>query len=116
VADGCVVEGSLSECVVGVRSNIGKGSKLEHTIMMGADYFESEESRARHQARGEPAIGVGSGCVIKRAIIDKNARVGNNVRLSPEGKPDMWQQGALFVRDGVIIVTKNGVVPDGTVV
>ena len=116
VADGCVVEGSLSECVVGVRSNIGKGSKLEHTVMMGADYFETEEARQRHLARGIPALGVGSGCVIKRAIIDKNARVGNNVKLSPEGKPDMWQQGALFVRDGVIIVTKNGVVPDGTVV
>ena len=115
VADGCVVEGSLDECVIGVRSNIGKGSKLEHTVMMGADYFETEESRQRHRARGEPSLGVGSGCVIKRAIIDKNARVGNNVRLSPEGKPDMWQQGAIFVRDGVLIVTKNGVVPDGTV-
>jgi glucose-1-phosphate adenylyltransferase len=117
VADGCVVEGGrMEQCVIGVRSNIGESTTLEQVVMMGADYFETDADLQRNRARGVPNVGVGSNCVIKRAIIDKNARVGNNVKLSPEGKPDMWQQGAIFVRDGVLVVMKNGVVPDGTVV
>jgi glucose-1-phosphate adenylyltransferase len=83
--------------------------------MMGADVFEDEEDRAENRALNRPDLGVGSNCRIENAIIDKNARIGNNVTLSPDGKPDLHQEGDILVRDGVVIVMKGGVVPDGTV-
>ena len=118
LSDGCILTNAeLNRCVVGLRSIINDGTKLENVVMMGADEYElSDELRADHRPAGLPPLGVGKNCHIRNAIIDKNARIGNNVRLSPDGKPDMWEQGALFVRDGVIIVTKNGIVPDNTVI
>jgi len=106
---------TINHAIIGVRSHVGDGTSLERVVMMGADVYESNADRQRNLARGMPLIGVGKNCVIKNAIIDKNARIGDNVKLSPEGKPDLWQQGDLFVRDGVIVVGKHGVVPSGTV-
>jgi glucose-1-phosphate adenylyltransferase len=117
ISDGCTLDGTvLNHCVVGVRSITGAGTKLDHVVLMGADFYEDDEARRTNRAHGVPDVGVGQNCVIERAIIDKNARIGNNVRLSPAKKPDLWQQGPVFVRDGVLIVTKGGVVPDGTIV
>jgi glucose-1-phosphate adenylyltransferase len=117
VAAGTVMTGAkVDHAIIGVRSVVNQGSVLEHVVMMGSDSFEGDDARARNRKCGQPDMGVGKNCVIHRAIIDKNARIGDNVKLSPEGKPDMWEQGALYVRDGVIVVTKNGVVPSGTVV
>ncbi len=117
VAAGSVLRAKkISHTIIGVRSIVGEGTSFDHVVMMGADQFENERDRARNRERKIPEIGVGKNCDIRHAIIDKNARIGDNVKLSPEGKPDMWQQGDLFVRDGVIIVTKGGVVPSGTVV
>ena len=99
-----------------MRSHIGDGTSFERVVMMGADQFETPRELERNRAKGLPDIGVGKNCAIKHAIIDKNARIGENVKISPEGKPDQWQQGDLYVRDGVIVVCKNGVVPSGTVV
>jgi len=106
----------INHAIIGVRSHIGNGTSFERVVMMGADQFETPRDQARNRAKGLPDIGVGQNCVIKHAIIDKNARIGDNVKLSPDGKPDQWQQGDLYVRDGVIVVCKNGVVPSGTVV
>jgi glucose-1-phosphate adenylyltransferase len=106
----------ITDAIIGVRSHIGEGTTFERVIMMGADQYETEADRRRNRAAGIPDTGVGKNCVVRNAIIDKNAHIGDNVRLSPDGKPDQWQQGDLFVRDGVIIVAKNGVVPSGTVV
>lgn len=83
---------------------------------MGADDFESDAQRKENKDLQRPDIGVGENCYIENAIIDKNARIGNNVRLTPEGKPDMFAQGDVIVRDGVLVVTKSGIVPDGTVI
>lgn len=115
VADGCIIEDAeLRRCVVGVRSHINRGASLENVVMMGQDEFESPDDRARNRAAGLPDMGIGAGTRIERAIIDKNARIGADVRLSPKGLPDGWEQGDLMVRDGVLVVIKNGVVPDRT--
>ena len=117
IGDGCIITDSyLKRCVVGIRSVLREGARLENVIMMGADYFEDESDRLNNQAIGIPDIGVGMNCEIKSAIIDKGARIGHNVRLSPEGKPDGFEQDGIFVRDGVLVVTKNAVVPDNTAV
>ena len=83
---------------------------------MGSDFFEDDEDRELNRNLQRPDVGVGENCHIENAIIDKGARIGNNVRLSPEGKPDMFEQDDIMVRDGVLLVLKNGVVPDGTVI
>jgi glucose-1-phosphate adenylyltransferase len=111
---GILTEASLERVVVGVRSVIGRGTKFKNVVMMGADIFEDEDDRARNRSLGRPDVGVGENCVIEEAIIDKNARIGSNVKLSPHGKPDMFQSGDVIVRDGVLVVQKGAVIPDGT--
>ena len=116
VGDGCIITDSyLKRCVIGIRSVLREGTRLENVIMMGSDAFESGEDRRRNREQGIPDVGVGMNCEIKSAIIDKGARIGDNVKLSPEGKPDMYERNGVFVRDGIVIVTKNSVVPDNTV-
>lgn len=117
MAGGCIItESNLERVVIGVRSVIHSGTTMRNVVMMGGDVFETEEDRETNSELQRPNIGVGRDCHIENAIIDKNARIGNNVRLSPEGKPDMFQEGDVIVRDGVLLVIKGGVVPDGTVI
>lgn len=117
ISNGCIISDTqIDRCMIGVRSRIAGGSYLRNVVMMGCDFFESDEDRAHNKAHGLPDAGVGRNVHIEQAIIDKNARIGDNVKLSPKGKPDLWEQGDVFVRDGVLIVNKNGVVPDGTVI
>jgi glucose-1-phosphate adenylyltransferase len=117
IAGGCIItECDFQRAVIGVRSIVGEGTRFKNVVMMGADFFENAEDRQQNRDLQRPDIGVGKNCHIANAIIDKNARIGNNVRLSPEGKPDMFEEGDVIVRDGVLLVVKNGVVPDGTVI
>ncbi len=117
LSDGCILTNAeLNHCVIGLRSIVNDGTRLENVVMMGADQYEISEDAKDTRKKGVPPLGVGKNCHIRNAIIDKNARIGDNVRLSPEGKPDMWEQGPIFVRDGVVIVTKGGLVPDNTVI
>lgn len=104
----------MKRSVLGVRSNVGKGCVLEDVVMMGSDWLESEDDRMDNIKHNRPNFGIGKNCKITRAIIDKNARIGDNVELSPEGKPEGWGEGDLFVRDGILIVMKSGIVPSGT--
>ena len=109
-ASGCMVgQSDFNRCVLGVRSIIQDGCVFDHVVMMGADNYEVELS---HKIR----VGVGSDSKIKNAIIDKNARIGRNVSLSPSGVEDGWADAGenIYVRDGILVVVKNGVVPDGT--
>ncbi len=116
VGDGCIITDSyLKRCVIGIRSVLREGARLENVVMMGSDFFESSSDRKANAEKGIPDIGVGMNCEIKNAIIDKGVRIGDNVRLNPEGKPDGFEKDGLFVRDGILIVTKNTVVPDNTV-
>jgi glucose-1-phosphate adenylyltransferase len=84
--------------------------------MMGSDYYETEESVAQHRSQGKPSIGIGQKTMIETAIIDKNARVGNGCAISPAGKPRDMDHPLYFIRDGIVIIPKNGTVPDGTVI
>ena len=119
VASGAMVgRANLTRCVLGVRSIVADGCKLENVVMMGADHYERDSVRVEKRDRlGLPALGVGENSTVTNAIIDKNARIGKGVRLSPKGCEDGWvdESKGLFVRDGVLVVLKNAVVPDGTV-
>jgi glucose-1-phosphate adenylyltransferase len=112
ISDGCIIENArIERCVLGIRSIIQSGSSLKNTIMMGADFYGAEV----HQAPDDiPAIGIGRNCSINGAIIDKNARIGDHVVISPEGKSQDLDGDGYYIRDGIVVVPKNSVIPNGT--
>ena len=89
---------------------------MNRVIILGCDYYESEESILKHEGEGKPRIGIGANCKIENAIIDKNARIGNNVTISPAGKPENVDHELYYIRDGIVIIPKNAVIPHGTVI
>lgn len=115
IADGCrITEATIERCVIGLRSVIRSGSVLRNTIHMGADFLESEDDLAEAAEQGLPPVGVGRNCQIDGAIIDKNARIGDDVHITPQtGKEDTETENYL-IRDGVVVVPKNAVIPAGT--
>jgi glucose-1-phosphate adenylyltransferase len=117
VSEGGILMGAeIERSVVGIRSRIGQGTHIRHSLILGADYYESLEEIDRAQAKGLPPLGIGQEAVIERAIVDKNARVGRGVRiLNAEGIHEKDGVG-YYIRDGIVIVPKGGVVPDGAVI
>src|SRR5207245_94029 len=110
ISDGCIIsDAHLERCVVGIRSIIQSGATVRNSIVMGADYFEQD----RDEDSGRPPIGIGRNCVIDRAIIDKNARIADGAVITPEGKPANFDADNYFIRDGIVIVPKNAVIPAG---
>jgi glucose-1-phosphate adenylyltransferase len=117
LCDGCIVNGAhLEHAVIGIRSIIGTGCKISRTVMMGCDYYESMESIQAYEAQGLPRIGIGKNARIENAIIDKNARIGDDVVITPAGKPDSVDHPLYYIRDGIVIIPKNAVIPSGTVI
>jgi glucose-1-phosphate adenylyltransferase len=117
ISDGCIINKSnVNHSIVGVRSIIDEGSSLNRTIMLGCDYYESDASIRQYAARSLPRIGIGRNTSVENAIIDKNARIGENCRISPAGKPEKVDHPQFYIRDGIVIIPKNGVIPHGTVI
>ena len=117
VADGCIINyASISNSIVGLRMVVGAGTELNRVISLGSDYYESQESVEQHEREGKPRIGIGANCKIENAIIDKNARIGNNVKISPAGKPEKVDHELYYIRDGIVIIPKNAIIPHGTVI
>jgi len=117
ISDGCILNHArIEHSIVGVRSLVDTGSSLHRTILLGCDYFESDQSIQQNEAAGRPRIGVGKNTRIENAIIDKNARIGDNCVISPAGKPENADHPLYFIRDGIVIIPKNGTIPHGTVI
>jgi glucose-1-phosphate adenylyltransferase len=117
ISDGCILNHSrISHSIVGVRSIVGPGTELTRVILLGCDYYESRESIEANKQAKRPRIGVGINAKIENAIIDKNARIGDNVIISPAGKPENVDHPLYFIRDGIVIIPKSGILPDGTVI
>src|SRR5205814_10607295 len=116
-SDGCIINSAtISHSIVGIRSVVGAGSELNRVVLMGGDYYESHHSILENAMMGNPRIGIGQNTRIENAIIDKSARIGDNVRISPAGKPEEVDHALYYVRDGVVIIPKNGVIPHGMVI
>jgi glucose-1-phosphate adenylyltransferase len=117
ISDGCILNHArIAHCVIGIRSIVGAGSALHRAIVLGSDFYESAESIHQNEAEGRPRIGIGTNTRIENAIIDKNARIGNDVSISPAGKPENADHPLYYIRDGVVIIPKGGVVPHGTTI
>jgi glucose-1-phosphate adenylyltransferase len=119
ISDGCIINGAkVTNSVIGLRSRISKGVQMDASFMMGADFSQTFEEMRSDRDRGLPRVGIGEGTVIRHAIIDKNARIGSNARLFNEAGTTEADGpgGSYYIRDGIIIVPKNAVIPDGTVI
>ena len=114
LADGCIInDAQVERSVVGVRSRIQAGATIRSSLVMGADFYDSPDRRPRP---GAPVMGIGHGTYIEGTIVDKNARIGDEVRISPQGKPDFLDGPNFYIRDGVVIIPKNAVIMSGTVI
>jgi glucose-1-phosphate adenylyltransferase len=109
-----VVQAEIDHAVIGIRSRVGKGSVIRESLVLGADYYETLEELERNNARGIPPVGVGDDTVVERAIVDKNARIGRGCRIVNRDKVEVADGDGYYIREGIVIVPKNAVIPDGT--
>jgi glucose-1-phosphate adenylyltransferase len=117
ISDGCVIhQAKITRSVVGIRSLLDSGAELHRTVLLGCDYYESDEAVELNKVTGRPRIGIGKNTRIENAIIDKNARIGDHCVITPSGKPDCVDHELYYIRDGIVIIPKNGCIPHGTVI
>ncbi|MCK5004593.1 MAG: glucose-1-phosphate adenylyltransferase [Candidatus Aminicenantes bacterium] len=108
ISEGAIIDDSIiSNCVIGVRSIIKKGTNLERVIMMGADFYSNQVKEEKEE------VGVGERCRLKNVIIDKNVRIGDDVVIDYKGK-NQPEGDDLHIVDGIVVLSKNAVVPSGT--
>jgi len=112
IADGCIItDAHIDRSIIGIRSVIESGTTIRNSVLMGAGFYEAE---AWEPKPGAPPLGIGRHCHIEGAIIDKNSRIGEEVVITPNGKPANMDAENYFIRDGVVVVSKGAVIPNGT--
>ncbi len=117
IAEGSIINASrIEQSVVGIRSRIGHGTTVVNTYIMGNDYYETIDEMEVNTKKGLPMIGIGERCYIKDAIIDKNCRIGNDVRINGGKHLANTDHSLYAVKDGIIVVKKMAVLPDGFVI
>jgi glucose-1-phosphate adenylyltransferase len=115
ISDGCLIEpGAVIEnSVIGLRCRIGKNVTIRNSVLMGADFFQNDDELQADQATGTPHIGIGEGSFIEGAIVDKNCRIGRNVHVTPKSISQSPSAAGLVAEEGVIVIPKDTVLPDG---
>ena len=113
---GRIQEATIRDSVIGLRSIIGERVTVQRTVMMGADFFETEKEIGENDRLGRVHIGIGSGSVIEGAIVDKNARIGQHVIIRQFQDREDEDHENWVSREGIVIVPKNAVIPDGTII
>jgi len=116
VADGSMIEPDavIEGSIIGVRCRIGRGVTVRDSIIMGNDLYETPEQFAAHGVEGQPPLGIGEGSHVEGAIVDKNCRIGRNVYVAnPQGLENTDETAHGMIRDGVVVLSKDTVLPDG---
>jgi glucose-1-phosphate adenylyltransferase len=118
VSDGCVIQAGtrIEHSVVGVRSRIGHNAVLRDSYIIGSDRFETDAERTANRARGIPDLIVGDNTVIERAIVDKDCRIGSNVRIVNQRGLTDAEGDNYVIRDGIVVIPRGAIVSDGTVI
>ena len=117
LAEGSIIDDSeLDRTIVGIRSIISNGSRVYQSVLMGADFYESDVLRAENEQSGVPNVGIGEKCLIQNAIIDKNARIGDNAVIANTKNVDNYDSDNYYIRDGIVIVPKDATIPPDTVI
>jgi glucose-1-phosphate adenylyltransferase len=113
VAEGCYVDrATIEQSIVGIRTNIQAGASIRRSVLLGADFYD-DDAPVGH---GAPRLGIGKDVVLDRVIVDKNARVGDGARLTNPGGIQDTNGDGYYIRNGVIVVPKNGTIAPGRVV
>ena len=118
ISDGCAIGAgsTISRCVLGVRTQIGKQVTLKNSVIIGADRYESAQEKDGNERRGLPSLGVGAGSTIVNAILDKDARIGAGVEIVNKEKVQNGEGKNFVICDGIVVIPKSAVVLDGTVI
>ena len=118
LAEGCLIRDSdIRESVIGLRSVIGPDVRIARAVIMGADFYETPDRQAENRRLDRPDVGIGRGSTIEGAIVDKNARIGEGVIIRPHPPDEDLVEGEGYViRGGIVVIPKNAVIPDGTVI
>jgi glucose-1-phosphate adenylyltransferase len=117
LADGSIIDRSeITRSIIGLRSIVRAGTKIETSIIMGANYYESAEQITQNAQQGIPPFGIGSRCLIRNAIIDKNARIGDDVVLVNRDGVEHADAENYCIRDFIIVVPRSAVIPAGTII
>ena len=117
LAEGSIIDDSeLDRTIVGIRSIISNGSRIYQSVLMGADFYESDTLKAENTQAGIPHVGIGRKCLIQNAIIDKNARIGDNAVIANTKNVDNFDADNYYIRDGIVIVPKDATILPGTVI
>jgi glucose-1-phosphate adenylyltransferase len=108
----------VKRSVIGIRSRVETGCVIDNALLMGADYYESPTQRLENLANGIVPLGVGANSTIQKAIVDKNARIGRNVRIvNRDHVLEATREDLGFViQNSIVVVIKNATIPDGTVI
>ena len=116
ISEGCIItDAKFNKSVVGVRSIINEGTEFDGVIMMGADYYDTEEEKEANKKAGKPSTGIGKNCKIANTIIDKNAKIGDNCKIGVSGKKyEDGDHGSFYSADGIIVIRKGAVISSGT--
>jgi len=119
IGEGCILKNCrIHHSVLGIRSRIEEGCVIEDTLIMGSDFYEPFAERQSGRKRGIVSLGIGRDTMVRRAIIDKNARIGENVKILNKDRVEESnrENEGFYIRNGIVVVLKNGVIPDGTVI
>lgn len=119
IGEGCIIKNcTIHHSVVGLRSWIAEGAIVEDALLMGADYYETDEQRDNLAAKGGVPVGIGRNSHIKRAIIDKNARIGDNVKIinRDDVQEAARETDGYFIKSGIVTVIKDAVIPTGIII
>jgi glucose-1-phosphate adenylyltransferase len=119
ISEGCILKNCrVHHSVLGVRTRIGANCTIEDALIMGADMYEPFGERVNKAERGEIALGIGAGSTVRRAIIDKNARIGTNVQIVNKDNVQEAQREdqGFYIRSGIVVVLKNAVIANDTVI
>lgn len=117
IAEGSIIHASrIEHSVIGIRARIGYGTTIVNSYLMGNDYYETLDLINQNASKGIPRIGVGERCYIKNAIIDKNCRIGNDVKIIGGNEIADFEHELYTIKDHIVVVKKNAVLPDGFVI
>jgi glucose-1-phosphate adenylyltransferase len=117
IAEGCIINASrIENSVAGIRSRIEHGTTVVSSYVMGNDYFETLDDIASANKSGIPLLGIGHRCYIRNAIIDKNVRIGNDVRINGGNHLENSDHALYTIKDGVVVMKKGAVIPNGFVI
>jgi glucose-1-phosphate adenylyltransferase len=116
ISDGCEIEQgtTIENCVIGLRCKIGRNVTIRNSVIMGADEYETPAQVAQRRATGQPTLGICDGSSIEQAIVDKNVRIGRNVRIAnPQNLENTDEDGGVMIRDGIVCIDKGAMLQDG---